>query len=70
MSMREVVIRGVSCRKTFRFRLPSRAAGLWLAFFLSLLFLALPAHVSAQVKRVVIIKVDGLPNDLVDEFAR
>jgi Type I phosphodiesterase / nucleotide pyrophosphatase len=70
MSMREVVIRGASCRKRFCFRLPSRAAGLWLAFFFSLLFLALPVHVPAQVKRVVIIKVDGLPNDLVDEFAR
>ncbi|HEX8921892.1 MAG TPA: alkaline phosphatase family protein, partial [Pyrinomonadaceae bacterium] len=31
---------------------------------------ALPAHASAQVKRVVIIKVDGLPNDMVDRFVQ
>ena len=40
-----------------------------LALLLPLLLLV-PALACAQVSRVVVIKVDGLPNDMVDEFAR
>src|SRR5437660_7411420 len=40
-----------------------------LALLLPLLFLV-PAFARAQVSRVVVIKVDGLPNDMVDEFVR
>lgn len=39
-----------------------------LSGFCLLLFLLLPLTVQAQARRVVIIKVDGLPNDLVDRF--
>src|SRR5687768_2275782 len=34
------------------------------------LLLLMPVGVHAQVNRVVLIKVDGLPGDMVDEFAR
>ncbi|MEP6706852.1 MAG: alkaline phosphatase family protein [Pyrinomonadaceae bacterium] len=44
----------------------------WLApaLLLPLLLFFAPAGARAQVTRVVVIKVDGLPNDMVDEFVR
>ena len=59
----------------------ARYQWLWLAMRLAMrltmrlalllpLLLLLPAVARAQVSRVVVIKVDGLPNDMVDEFAR
>jgi len=44
--------------------------GAWLALCAALLLFTLSASAQAQVNRMVVIKVDGLPNDLVDEFAR
>lgn len=41
-----------------------------LALLLPLLLLLVPAGARAQVSRVVVIKVDGLPNDMVDDFVR
>ena len=41
-----------------------------LAYFSLLLFLLLPLTAQAQARRVVVIKVDGLPNDLLDSFVK
>ena len=44
--------------------------GIRLLLILPLLFFLMPAVAGAQVDRVVLIKVDGLPGDMVDGFAR
>lgn len=68
--MREVVITGETSRANRRFRTRAKRFWPWLPLCAILVLLTLPAGAQAQVNRVVVIKVDGLPNDLVDEFAR
>jgi hypothetical protein len=46
------------------------AASLLLKIALALLFLAFPGGARAQTRRLIIVKIDGLPNDLVDRFVR
>jgi hypothetical protein len=59
------------CHKQGRLTLSSGPASLRLSRFVLLsLLLLLPAVSMAQAKRVVIIKVDGLPYDLMDRFVR
>ncbi|MDX6613491.1 MAG: Type phosphodiesterase / nucleotide pyrophosphatase [Blastocatellia bacterium] len=67
--MREAVITDVATPTT-RVRARPKRLWPWLALCGVLLLFTLPAAAQAQVNRVVLIKVDGLPNDLVDEFAR
>lgn len=52
---------------------PTNAIGrrwICLALLVAALLFLPSAAIQAQVNRVVLVKVDGLPNDLVDEFAR
>lgn len=68
--MREVVITGETSRANTRVRTRAKRFWPWLPLCAVLVLFTLPTGVQAQVNRVVVIKVDGLPNDLVDEFAR
>src|SRR6201988_1131467 len=55
----------ITQKKPFRGRLPLR--NLWMVLFVPVVF---ATSVSANTKRLVIIKCDGLPYDLVDRFVK
>lgn len=68
--MRDVVRMSERWDGQFRAKAAPRGRRLWLLLLLPVLVFLGPAAARAQVNRVVIVKVDGLPNDMVDEFAR